>query len=193
MHYHNNIILINKNKLDDLDEFSINRAQYTYLINLADKTVIKTFNENRILYFIDDKYFVLDTEQKKILYYLQYETSFSSKLGGSFLWQSLVWRDKKAKELNTLPHKLFFEKLLPKYKTVVTDGKQTLDGQRFWDYQIACAIENNLNIYYYNTKTKFLEKISSLIEFEKAIQKYEIWGNTKLHEQKLMVITSKQL
>jgi len=186
-------LILGLSDLDNLDLLTVNKSKYLFLSKLEDKEQLQVIDEFRILYNYKNMYFVLDNETKQILYYMQYETSYSSKLGGSFLWQSLIWRAKNVLQVKRLPHEIFFKILLPKYGTIITDGQQTDKGQNFWNYQIHNAINNNLNVYYYEDLSNYLEKINSEREFELAINKHDIWGDTKAHEHKLMVITSKIL
>lgn len=183
--------LLHLNKLDDLSQHSVNKAKFIYLIK-QEKKELKQINTTQIIYNSNKMFFCLDLENKKVLYYMQYDTSFSNTLG-SFLWQSLVWRDKHSPQVKLLPHKIFFEELLPKYGIIATDGDQTEDGRRFWEYQIAHALENNINVFYFNLTSKELQSIKTLVDFDKAIRKFDIWGDTKEHQQKLMLITTKNL
>jgi hypothetical protein len=179
--------------LDDLTDISVNAFYYKQLSKLLSKVQIKFFSEERKVYSAENKFFCLDDDSKKVLYYMQYDTSFSLKLGGSFLWQSLVWRSKSVPQMNTLPHEIFFNELLPKYKTVATDGQQTEDGQRFWEYQIDFALKNKFNVYYFNTNSLILVELNTLLDFEKALLQYDIYGSSSEHKNKLLVISKKEL
>lgn len=181
-------IIIGLNKLDDLSIDSVNKAKYKLLSTLQDKKEIKR-SDDLIVYQTGNMFYSLDKETKKVIYYMQYDTSYTKTLG-SFLWQSLVWRDENSVLVKTIPHKIFFEYLLPKYGIIATDGDQTKDGKRFWEYQVAYSLENNINVYYFNLKSKELELIKSLTEFNRAIKKYDIWGESKDHQNKLIVITN---
>jgi hypothetical protein len=184
--------LLRLSKIDDLSIVDVNRAKFHFLSKLENKKVIEELDNKHQLINVDNIYFVLDYSNKKVLYYMEYNTSFSNKVG-SFLWQSLVWRDKNSPIVLALPHKIFFEILLPKYKVISTDGKQTDDGKRFWYYQIGYAFKNNLNVYYFNLQSKELLFLENNTVFLETVQKYDIWGDTKDHQNKLILITSKNL
>jgi hypothetical protein len=162
--------------------------EYSDLVKISNKKEYSRFSDSKIVYQYDNMFFCLDILNKKILYYMRYDVSYT-KILGSFLWQSLVWRDEKSPQVKTLPHKIFFKELLPKWGIIATDGQQTSDGRRFWEYQIAYALEQNINVYYFNLKSKELVQISTLDEFDKAIHQYDIWGDTIEHRNKLMVIS----
>src|SRR5574343_1575768 len=177
---------------DDLSVYNTNQAKYKELYNIPNKQIYHKFDDNKVVYYISNKVFCLDTINKQIVYYMEYETSFNSILG-SYAWQSLVWRKKNTQYINTLPHDIFFKVLLPKFGTVVTDGEQTDDGIKFWEYQIGYALNNNLNVYYFNTLTKELIHLPSTLAVYNLDQKIKIWGTDNEHKHKLVVITKKQL
>lgn len=175
-------------KTEDLSIQTVNKAKYVELIKITDKREYIRFSDTKIVYEYRRMFFCLDTLNKKILYYMQYDISYTKTLG-SFLWQSLVWRDENSPQVNTLPHKIFFDKLLPKWGIVATDGRQTKDGKRFWQYQVTYALEQKINVYYFNLKTKELEQIETIDHFDNVIRKYDIWGDSKDHQNKLIVIS----
>ena len=177
---------------ENLDDFSLNKAKYSELLKLFNKQEIKRLSDEVILYQHGRMNFCLDYNRKEVTYYMQYEVS-TNKLFGSFLWQSLVWRSKKVQYNKTMPHEIFFEILLPKFKVIVTDGLQTEAGKRFWEFQIAYAIKNKINVYFHDEKTKDLEKVESLIEFDKVCSKYNVWGEAAINKTKIMAITLKDL
>lgn len=184
-------IIPNLSKLEDLDIYSVNRSVFKSLRSQP-KTIYHTFDAKHIVYTTGNEYFCLDYDKNKVSYYMKYKTGNDSTLG-PYLWQSLVWRSKDDTYVIDLPHNLFFKKLLPKYGTVCTDGQQTPDGRKFWNYQITYALKHNINVYYYNLKSKELVKITDPMHFTKAITEYDIWGDSKQYQNKLMVITNHEM
>ena len=177
---------------ENLDSFSVNKSKYSELAKLHNKKEISRLSDDVIIYQSGRMNFCLDTSRKEVTYYMQYEVS-TNKVFGSFLWQSLVWRSKKVQYNKAMPHKIFFNTLLPKFKVIVTDGMQTVEGKRFWEFQIAFAIENDINVYFFDDKSKELIKVNTLIEFDKVSRDHDVWGETPIHKSKLMVITTKEL
>lgn len=176
---------------DNLDIYNTNKAKYNELLK-AHKEEYYKYDDNHIVYFSNNRYFCLDYVRKEVTYYMEYATSYD-KLLGSFLWQSLVWRSDHVEYNKTLPHEIFFKKLLPKYGTIATDVDQTSDGKRFWSYQIKYALDTNLNVYYYDMISKDFINIDTMLKLDFLIQKYHIWGHTKAHQKKLIVISNKVL
>lgn len=175
----------------DLSNYSINKAKYNELIKLP-KQIYKQYDDKHIVYHSSNMFFCLDYERKEITYYMEYDTSFTLKIG-SFLWQSLVWRSNHVLYNRTLPHEIFFNVLLPKYGVIATDGQQTVDGKRFWTYQISHAFNNNLYVHYFNLKTKELIHIIDLMHFDKLANELSIWGDDSTHKHKLILISKHQL
>jgi hypothetical protein len=139
-----------------------------------------------------NEYFCLDHDKGKVSYYMKYVTSTDDALG-QYVWQSFVYRDDAAKYVLGLPSQIFFEKLLQIHGTICTDGQQTEDGRRFWDWQIHTALQRNINVYYYNLDTRVLIKIIDLIHFNTVIGAHNIWGSTDEHRRRLMVITKHEM
>jgi hypothetical protein len=180
------------NGMEDFDNFSINSAKYKELVKLFNKEIYKRFDDEHIVYRAGNKFFCLDYEKKKVTYYMEYSTSHNSILG-SFLWQSLIWRAKNNLSNRTLPHEIFFKVLLPKYGVITTDGEQTIDGRKFWEYQIGFALDNDFYVYYFNLKSKELIKITNSTHGNKVIQEQDVWGLSHEHKSKLIVISTKEL
>lgn len=184
--------ILQLNVLDDLSIHEVNYSKYKQLFNL-NKDILYKYSDTRIVYQSGNCYFCLDMQLRKVLYFMEYTTSFATKLGGTFLWQSLVWRDKSVIQVQQLPHDIFFNHLLQKYGVITTDGEQTADGKRFWMYQISYAFQNQLYVYYYNMNTQELIHIPDALSFERIIHNNAVWGDTKDHQSKLLVIAKKQL
>lgn len=176
---------------DNLDLYSVNQAKYKELFT-SNANVYKKFDNARVVYQSGKKFYCLDALRREVTYFMEYNVN-SNKTLGSFLWQSLVWRSKKVEYNKTLPHEIFFDTLLPKYGVITTDGDQTDEGRRFWSYQVKFALDKNFFLYYHNLQTKELQQFKSMLEFDDLIKKFNIWGNSNLHRQKLIVISNKEL
>ena len=176
---------------DDLDNYTANKAKFSELVSLP-KQVYKKYDDKRIVYSTERMFFCLDFVRKEVTYYMQYDVGYTKKLG-SFLWQSLVWRSKHVSYNKTLPHEIFFDVLVPKYKVVATDGKQTSHGKRFWEYQIKFAQDNNMLTYYYDYSKKYLEQFDSMIQFDDLADKYKIWTESPSSQDQLIIISKKEL
>lgn len=155
------------------------------------KSVLKVFDKAEI--FKDgSRYFCLDSRLKRVTYYMKYEVKNNGRLG-QFVWQSLVWSFPAASYISGIPQKMFFEFLLPKFGTIVTDSQQTWDGKRFWRLRIAEALEKKLNVYFYDFSNHEIEKIEDYDHFAECDLKRGIWGPSNIHQMKRMVISNKEL
>lgn len=181
-------LIPNLNKVDDLDIYTVNRSKFKMLRGV-EKLIYHTFDKTHILYNTNNQYFCLDYDKNKVTYYMEFKVN-TDRMLGTYLWQTLVWRSKVDPYTIDLPHEIFFTELLPKYGTVCTDGQQTADGRRFWNYQITYALKHNINVYYYNMQSKELVKIDDMLHFTNVIAQYDVWGETPNHKNKLMIITN---
>lgn len=155
------------------------------------KSILKVFDKAEI-FQQGSQYFCLDSRLKRVTYYMKYEVKNNGKLG-QFVWQSLVWSDPIASYISGIPKKMFFDYLLPKFGTVITDSQQTWDGKRFWKLRITEAFEKGLNVYFCNFANHEIIKINDADDFRKYESLKEIWGPSDPHKMKRMVISNKTL
>lgn len=158
------------------------------------KTKLFDVSEFASVYNYKTEYFCLDRQEQLITYYMK------SKVGNNgilkdFVWQSLVWVNKRAHltYLDKIPSKIFFEYLLPKYHTIITDSEQTWHGRRFWEYRLEEAFMKGLNVYFFNFQNRQLSKLDSSKDIDEYQLEYDIWGPSNIHEMKRLVITDKEL
>ena len=173
-----------------------NKRFYRHCIGKAYKykEKILELNDHAIIYRFKSEYFCLDSELKRVTYYLKYKVDNNGTLG-QYVWQSLVWVDPTIQDryLTGIPKQIFFDYLLPKFHTIITDSEQTFYGKRFWQQSIAMAFDKNLNVYFFDFAGRILKKLQSIDELADFQNTYDIWGPAKKHEMKRMVITDKEL
>lgn len=187
--------------LDDPDELDLfdktkNQLLYKHFISKKYQYKKKLFDltENASVYQFKTQFFCLDTELEKVTYFMSYGVNNNKKLG-QFVWQSMVWTDLKvhSRYLVGVASKVFFEYLLPKFHVILTDSQQTWKGRRFWEISIGAALDKKLNVYFFdflNNNLIELQNFDDLYDYQK---KYDIWGLTKSHEMRRMVISDKKL
>lgn len=197
----NELLLEMPRDIEDLTTHELNieeenRLFYRRLLGKKYQYKIKLFelNDHASMYQLKSEFFVLDSNLKKVTYYMRYKVDNNGTLG-QFVWQSLVWTDDLIQEdyLSGLPKRIFFEHLLPKFHTILTDSEQTFHGRRFWRQRIADAFNLRLNVYFFDFQGRVLKQLNSLSDLEKFQKEYDIWGPMKRHELKRMVITDKNL
>lgn len=183
--------------IDDLDwhdlyDIKKNRQFYKDLsANQYKKELLKVFSDATI-YQLKSQFFCLDDNAERVTYYMKYEVGNNSKIG-SFVYQSLVWVHEGSPYLSGIPQKIFFEQLLPKFGTIITDSQQTWHGKRFWKLRIAEAFEKNLNVYFYDFSNHHITKIEDYSGFEEAEMHNDIWGPFNAHKMKRIIISNKEL
>lgn len=177
-----------------LNDKEYNTQQYYELLKYKYKKEIYKLTDTASIYNIRTTYFCLDRERKQITYYMTCQVN-SNKYLGSYVWQSLVWVNKKEHLLGymrDIPAKVFFEKLLTKYQTIITDSEQTWHGRRFWEYRVVEALHKGLNVYFYNFENNMLKQIHDADEVDQLQRQYQIWdANQVVAKKKRLVITTK--
>ena len=176
----------------DLYDTGKNRAFYRALTkNVRKKSVLKVFATAEI-FQLNSQFFCLDETSKRVTYYMKFEVGNNGKLG-SFVWQSLVWSDEGSPYLSGIPQKIFFEKLVPKFGTIITDSQQTWHGKRFWKLRIKEALDKNLNVYFYNFQDHQIIKLDDFEAFREVEKDNDVWGDFNAHKMKRIVISNKDL
>jgi len=144
------------------------------------------------IFWSKKEFFGLDKDKQLITYYMQWDKSEHAKLG-EYVWQILVWSSPTTLEMRGKAADVFFDHLLPKVGMILTDSKQTWHGKRWWQLRIVDAFQRNLNVYFFDFADDTLIKVDDIDHFQQIQEKFDIWGDTDLHEMKRMVITRKVL
>ena len=111
---------------------------------------------------------------------------------GSYAYQSLIWVGNDYKStFSRWPHKIVFEYLLPKYKTVTTDELHTPLGMKYWVQLVKSAISKGLNVYYYNKRARQVIQIHDPQELSALQGQYKIWDHGPEGTDKILVISSR--
>ena len=164
---------------DFLGDLDTNQGELRKLLMLKPKHVMSV-NDNFVMYSakMGDRqiFFGVVIDEMRIVYYMVFETE-KSKLIGKFVYQSYVWVDKTYSAARGLPRLMFFNHLLLKYKTVVTDSIQTWDGRKFWMSRIKDALEKNIKVYYVNFETNHIEEIHKYEDVARLNALHKIWAN----------------
>lgn len=171
-----------------------NKDNYLDLLREKRKTKLFDLTDVATMYEWKDNFFVLDTSIEQITYDMTFKLGDEPNIGGKFVWQTGVWINPVHQYIEGVAAKMFFEVLLKRHETIITDSIQTFDGKRFWERNIGKAFVKGLNVYYYDFQTKELAKIENAIHWETFKKTHkDIWGKTDRHKMKKMVITNKTL
>lgn len=87
-----------------------------------------------------------------IEYYVDYEFSYTKQLPG--VTQVKLWRMITGTYNGGLTQDIFFNYLLKKYNTIISDRQQTKNGRDFWLRQMAFAASKGLHIGLYHEGLK---------------------------------------
>lgn len=183
--------------VEPLDYHSLNdplENEILYLKLMKDKYKKHLFQvfDKADIYQLGSQYFCLDTRLECVSYFMKYKVNTVGKMG-QCVWQSLVWTYPPASYISGIPQKMFFEYLLPKFGTIMTDSEQTWDGRRFWRLRLVEAFEKQLNVYFYDFSNHNIEKIDDYKHFTDCDKRRGIWGPFDSHKMKRMVISNKNL
>jgi hypothetical protein len=134
---------------------------------------------------------LIDKDESKIRYYLKYNISHNKFLNKKAISQVKVWSDIGSSQIRNLPTSIFFNHLLPKTGTIITDSHQTDDGHRFWSRRIGDAFELGHKVTYVNmlAPNKEKVKINNIAHYDKFSRNKEIWGHKQKHQARRIVIS----
>ena len=178
---------------EELHDADMNTELYTQYKMNSRKTLLYSLSDTSNVYTTANSVFCLDDDFEHVSYEMEFKTK-SHAVIGDFVWQASVWREGIGSP-KTLPAQVFFDYLLPKYETIITDSKQSWDGRRFWIDRIRDAFSMGLNVYFFDFSNSNLVKMDSEQDwnaFHKKNQKL-IWGAAPVFQMKRMVISNKEL
>lgn len=91
---------------------------------------------------------LINKHDTTIEYYVDYEFSYTKQLPD--VTQIKLWRLSTGSYNRGLAQDIFFNYLLKKYNTIISDRQQTKRGQEFWLSRMADAIREKLNVGLYH-------------------------------------------
>lgn len=184
-----------------IEPIDFNLSDYTYNKKLADRLLFRS-NKKLIekfgdlsLYEFPDQFALIDENIKEILYYLRYKkTSRQNVLGKGWCIQQIrVWKRHSAPETKDLAAKIFFDHLLPKTGCIITDTKQTENGETFWHNRIGEALQNPKYFVYFVSFSNPVEiiELKNRTDFDKIVNKS--WGDSNNFRYKRIIISNREL
>lgn len=133
-------------------------------------------------------YYVLTNEDHEVVYFVRYRKVRANGL--SFGRQVLVWRDREALLSAGFASEVFFHKLLPTFKALISDTQQSPKGKQFWDFALLHAFQSKLHVYCLDRRSSpnTLTAISGDADLKKLSP--IIWGTDEGHLRTHVVISS---
>lgn len=181
-----------------LDDLKQNTQYALSLLKERNKTIVGKYGNGFVSMYEFPRMFVLinheDEYHPKVEYIVKFELKYSNFLKRQTVQQIVVWRKMLSNFTNGLAKTIFFNELIQKYKTIVTDAYQTSDGKRFWGNRIVEALKDNLYVYYVNTlKPRTIKRIYNINEIDKLMNDNKIWGDSSKYQAQRLVICSDEL
>jgi hypothetical protein len=156
------------------------------------KVLVKALAPNINFYELPEKYVVLDESNinvPRVIYFVWYKIQNLGYIARKAACQILVWKSIGYPDLLTgLPSYIFFNILLPKTGTIVTDYQQTNAGRRFWGDRISTALSIGKYVYYVNFQPdRVLQQITNIQQLEDLSP--SIYGSHQKYKQRRLIIT----
>lgn len=164
-----------------------NLQKYRSLNDDSRKKLLEQITPGVALYSLPTRYFILDTENQKLLYLVELKLSHIN--GMSTISQMKVWRDYSASETKGIAERVFFDYIAPRADLVVTDGEQTPDGKRFWMLRIAEAYRRGLPVYLFDYNDKRIVQAMTFQEFHAMVPAF--YGSSQKYSSKRIAIGAK--
>ena len=181
------LVTANPETIDDndfgLDNINSNRKDYEKLFKDKRKHLIATKATGIELYEYPSHFALLDTNNKEVLYYMQYLKHKVFKVPSITqlkVWASAYTTNTDNFEGDTLTTYIFFKHLLPKAGMIVTDKMQTSAGKRFWEKRITQAFASGLNVYGLDQNQNAVKKFTSLKEWRDYAEYF--YGEAHKHQ-----------
>jgi len=178
----------------NFNDNKVNNRIANDLLLKSNKKLIGKF-KGKSLFEFPDQFALIDEDNKEILYYLRYKKASRQKIFDK-VWciqQIKVWRRHSAPETRDLASYIFFDHLLSKTGCIITDTKQTLNGESFWHNRVGEALSNPSYFVYFVSFSNPVEKIElkNRNDFDNLVNK--AWGDSNSFINKRIVITNKKL
>lgn len=140
--------------------------------------------------------FAIDDDGPQIAYYVRFEVQAADFIDLDWVTQVLVWKSTiLSPKSEGLAKYVFFKYVVPLTGTVVSDGLQTPDGERFWKYRIPDAFTSSkYKVYLLNFNDKTVRRIKTINDYKKLIYTdKDPWGPTGYHKGLRLAISDHDL
>jgi hypothetical protein len=179
--------------IDPLTNYLLNKPSenariYAKLAGNKFKQEVRRLSESVVLYRFRTHFFALHGEDRRVGYYMRYETDAKRIVRGSYVSQAIVWADQIYPETAHLAKDVFFEILLPEKETILTDDEQTQLGQNFWSGVVGRALAEGRYAYYVDLLAKQIVPLQKSTDFWRVIEDFDVYGPTRRHEPKRFAV-----
>lgn len=122
-----------------------------------------------------------------LAYFVEYEL-VDTFLGRS-VTQITLWRDNTSVFVQGITKRMFKDVLLARFKSIMSDGQQTTDGQRFWISRLAEAASEGLKVGLADLDAGAIDWLASEADFRTWISTVNGWGTGSEFSSKRFVIS----
>lgn len=159
------------------------------------KELLKNLAPDINLYELPEKYIVLDETNinvPRVIYFVWYKIQNLGYIAKKSACQILVWSNPTYSILDGFAQYVFFDIILPKTGTIVTDYQHTGYGRRFWARQIAKALSIGKYVYYVNFQPdRVIQQITNIHQLEDLSP--SIYGDHQKYKQRRLIITDHEI
>jgi hypothetical protein len=160
------------------------------------KVLIKELAPGINFYQLPENYFVLDETNynvPRVIYFVWYKLQNLGYIAKQAACQILVWRTSGYPiTLRGFAQHIFFDYILPKTGTIVTDYQQTSKGRGFWGDRIGEALNIGKYVYYVNFQPdRIIKQIINIRELEDLSD--IAYGDHQKYRQRRLIITNQPI
>lgn len=177
-----------------LENAHTNHIVATEIVNREDKKLLKKLTSIAHLYDLGNQIALVDVTpgREQVFYIVEFKIELIQLIKSNAITQVAVWRNRARPETQNLAKDIFFSILLPKTKAIMTDSKQTWQGQGFWENRLIDAFKMGLNVYFVQfNQPSMVTKVPSAQTLDDFIRKYNPWGAGPEFRGRKFLITNK--
>lgn len=173
-----------------LDEPNKNRAMRAAFLTGSPEVLIDEpgFQVLLVGYAGSGKIGLIEKKDGWLAYFVEYE--LVDTFVGRSVTQVTLWRDNTSVFVKGITTRMFRDVLLARFKSVMSDGQQTRDGQRFW---ISCMAESaaaGLKVGLADLGSQSIDWLAPGADFRAWISAANGWGQGPEFQAKRFVIST---
>lgn len=141
---------------------------------------------------IENEIFLADEVDEKVLFYVNYDLENIEHLGKAAC-QRVLWRDPQLGVYRNVAKKVFFDVLLNRYGTVISDTSHTAAGKSFWQACMREAASKGLTVGVIDTHTGASRILPSGEDVDEWLRDIHPWSPDAAFAEIRLFITKKAL
>lgn len=178
----------------DLNNVEVNRQFVRDLLKRKSFRMIEE-DENKTLFMTGNKingYVALYLKQFDVLGYLiKYHLKYNILLAATPVTEIVLWRSYSYPHTFGITNHVFFDILLKEWNAIMSDGEQTEDGKKFWQFRLVEASAKNYDIGIMNINDNTVTWWDDSILIGDWIKHNDGWGEDRKYYNIRYVIKNK--